>query len=163
GRFMTTAEKNISLQDWSALYEAALAFKEVGCWEWMYDSDLFGVQNPDTGEVGYCCVLGNLGEVFALNVYLGAEGLDSYWALQDESPDLDPEDLEDIAGMDVMDVLADREMDSPDSPFAAMSILNSQKCLVASFEDRSDLEKEDLNLIRKLGLKFRGKQAWPMF
>ena len=130
----------ISSQDWSALYAAAIAFKELKCWEWMYDSDLFGVQNPETGEIGYCCVMGNLGEVFALNVYQGAEGLDSYWLLHEQS------------------TLADEG-----APMSPAELLSSQKCLAVSYEDRSDLHKKDLQLIRSLNLQFRGKKAWPMF
>jgi len=130
----------ISSQDWSALYAAAVAFKEVGCWEWMYDSDLFGVQNPETGEIGYCCVMGNLGEVFALNVYQGSEGLESYWLLHEQA------------------TLAEEGV-----PVSPAELLSSQKCLSASFEDRSDLHKKDLRLIRDLGLQFRGKHACPMF
>lgn len=61
--------------EWYALYEAAAKFKKLGCWEWMDDDDLFGVQNPETGEFGYCCIMGKLGENFALAVYLGSEGL----------------------------------------------------------------------------------------
>jgi hypothetical protein len=159
---MSTAQKNISLQDWSALYDAALAFKDLRCWEWMYDSDLFGVQDPDTGEVGYCCVLGNLGEVFALNVYLGAEGLDSYWALHELAPDLDFDEEEDEEDAELDDPDAS-DLTPLDSPLAAVGIMNRQRCLMASFEERSDLDKEDLSVIRKLGLKFRGKQAWPLF
>lgn len=51
---------------WSDLYQASKEFKEVGSWNWMLDSDIFGVQNPSTGEIGYCCILGNPSEVFAL-------------------------------------------------------------------------------------------------
>ncbi|MBM4258679.1 MAG: hypothetical protein FJ147_22610 [Deltaproteobacteria bacterium] len=130
----------ISSQDWSALYAAAIAFKDLGCWEWMYDSDLFGVQNPETGEIGYCCIMGNLGEVFALHVYQGSEGLESYWLLHEQA-----------------------ELEYEGVPLSPAELLGSQKCLAASFEDRADLEKKDLQLIRSLKLQFRGKNAWPMF
>ena len=35
--------------------------------------------------------------------------------------------------------------------------------LQASFENREVLEGEDRGIIRQLGLKFRGRNAWPMF
>jgi hypothetical protein len=34
---------------------------------------------------------------------------------------------------------------------------------MASFENREELAKEDLKVIRELGIKFRGKKCWPMF
>lgn len=133
-------KQDISLRDWAALYEAAIEFKDLGCWEWMTDSDLFGVENPETRETGYCCVLGQLGEVFALNVYLGSEGLASYWHLHEASE------------------AAMGEGAAVDSG----ALLATQLCLMASFEDRSELHQNDLQIIRALGLKFRGEKQWPM-
>ncbi|MFQ5950296.1 MAG: hypothetical protein ACE5J1_06390, partial [Nitrospiria bacterium] len=133
-------QNGVSNQEWSALYEAAIAFKKLRCWEWMVDSDLFGVQNPENGEIGYCCVMGALGEVLALNVYPGTEGLRSYWYMHEQSR------------------LAEEGV-----PVADPFLLNSQKCLMTSFEDRKDLHKTDLNSIKKLGLKFHGRKAWPLF
>ncbi len=123
-----------SLQEWRALYRAALEFKGIKSWDWMFDSDVFGVQNPESGEIGYCCVMGRLGEVFGLAVYLGTDGLDGYLKIQ--------------AG----EILA-----------GDMEALTIQKCLLASFEDRKDLKKPDLEVIKELGLRFRGRKAWPLF
>ncbi len=122
-----------SIQEWKELYNAAIKFKELGCWNWMGDSDIFGVQNPVTGEIGYCCVMGRLGEHFALAVYLGTEGLEGYLKIK--------------SGV------------SPSSCDA----LHLQKCLMASFEDREFLTREDLQIIKTLGLKFRGRNSWPLF
>jgi hypothetical protein len=124
-----------SLQEWQVLYQAAVEFRDLAPWEWMYDSDLFGVQNPASGEIGYCCVMGNLGEHFALGVYLGSEGLAGYRKI--ESGELYPPD--------------------------ATALLHYQKCLMASFEDRAYLDRQDLGQIKMLGLKFRGRSAWPLF
>jgi hypothetical protein len=124
-----------SQQEWQSLYEAAVAFRDLAPWEWMYDSDIFGVQNSTSGEIGYCCVMGNLGEHFALGVYLGSEGLAGYRKI--ESGELHPPD--------------------------ATALLHYQKCLMASFEDREYLDKQDLGVIKTLGLKFRGRGVWPLF
>ncbi|HAH05282.1 MAG TPA: hypothetical protein DCM05_01975 [Elusimicrobia bacterium] len=43
---------------------------------------VFGVQTPGTGQMGYACILGALGEMPALCVYRGAEGFDAYRRIQ---------------------------------------------------------------------------------
>jgi hypothetical protein len=123
-----------SLEEWKALYEAAREFMEIRPWTWMLDSDLFGVQNPQNGELGYCCIMGELEEVFALAVYLGSDGVEGYMRMQSGEIDMFDPDL-----------------------------LHLQNCLMASFEDRDSLDKEDLQTIKRIGLKFRGRNAWPQF
>lgn len=123
-----------SVQEWKNLYDVAIKFKEIECWKWMLDSDVFGVQNPVNGEIGYCCVMGRLGEVFALAVYLGTDGLEGYLKIQ--SGEIPPGDID---------------------------ALHLQRCLMASFEDRKFLQKPDLQVIKELGLKFRGRNSWPLF
>jgi len=126
--------KSPSIQEWRELYEAAIEFKKIECWNWMWDSDIFGVQNPVNGEIGYCCVMGRAREHFALTVYLGTEGLEGY--LKTQSGKINP---------------------------YSMDALYVQKCLIVSFEDRESLQKEDFQVIKRLGLKFRGPNSWPLF
>jgi len=122
-----------SIQEWRDLYDAAIEFKKIKPWDWMWDTDIFGVQNPLTGEIGYCCVMGGAGEHFALAVYQGSEGLNGYLTLQSgKKPSL-------------------------------QDILSLQKLLMASFEDRKLLQKEDIQLIKKIDLKFSGPNSWPLF
>ena len=131
---LTVHSADPTLDEWRELYVAADEFRRLEPWTWMSDADLFGVQDPGSREVGYCCVLGALEEVFALCVYRGPEGLAGYGKMQAWETGRDFEDL----------------------PF-------TQKCLMASFEDRERLHKEDRDIIKKLGLKFRGRDSWPLF
>lgn len=121
------------LKEWRLLFDRAIGFKEIECWRWMGDDYIFGVQSPETGEIGYCCVIGALGEVFGLIVYKGTRGLNSYLKIQS------------LKGSDPFDVFF------------------YQEGLGVTFEDRSELRKEDLQIIKSLGLKFRGRKAWPLF
>lgn len=127
-------ESQPSISDWRKLYSAAAEFKEIACWDWMLDTDMFGVQDPVSGEIGYCCVMGYLGEHFALGLYLGTEGLETYLKIRN------------------------REITEND-----FSIHTVQKCLMASFEDREFVTNEDREIMKKLNLKFRGRNQWPLF
>jgi hypothetical protein len=121
-----------SFQEWENLYRTAIDFWRIQPWQWINDTDLFGVKNPEDGEIGYCCVVGALGEFLGLVVYLGTEGLESYLKIQgSESPEEDD--------------------------------LSTGKCLTASLEDRKTLQKPDLEVIKRLGLRFRGTKSWPLF
>lgn len=127
---MTTS----ALTHWEKLYDAAVQFKKTSCWEWMDDRDIFGVQDPLSGEIGYCVVLGSMGEVFALAVYRGTEGLQGITRINMGMVELELEES-----------------------------MQVQNCLIASFEDREDLQEKDREIIKKLGLKFRGRKEWPLF
>lgn len=121
-----------SLDEWRQLYDAAMAFQKVGPWEWMTETELFGVQNPETGQVGYASIMGMQGEHFALALYLGQEGLQGFIELEQEEGG-PPELLFEVPQLQV------------------------------SFEDRDLLREEDRAVIKALGLKFRGRNAWPLF
>lgn len=121
-----------TFDEWNRLYRAAMVFKDLAPWEWMEETDVFGVQNPETENLGFVSIMGLPGEHLSLALYLGAEGLQGFWDWEEaETP---PEDL-------------------------FLVPLHMQ----ASFEDRNELTKKDRNVIRRLGLKFRGTQAWPLF
>ena len=127
-------ESSPSLQEWKDLFTAAMEFQETRCWGWMDDSDVFGIQNPENGEIGYCCVLGGLGHFFGLVVYLGTEGLNTHQGIQ--SGEIPAEDFEATC---------------------------LQRCLVASFEARKFIEEPDREILRKLNLTFTGPNGWPKF
>ncbi len=127
-------ENNVTLGQWRELYKAVIELKKLRPWEWMWDSEIFGVQDPESGEIGYCCVMGRAGEHYALAVYDGTEGLNGYWKVRSGE-------------------VGSRSADA----------MYCQKCLMVSFEDRDYLEQKDRKIIKRLELKFRGDNAWPMF
>lgn len=123
-----------STSEWKALFESAIAFRDIACWNWMYDSDIFGVQNPKTDEIGYCCILGANAEMFGMAVYLGTDGLAGY-----------------------------KQVASGKYKKNTINAVFIQKCLMVSFENKSDLEKVDKDLIKSLGLNIKGQHSYPMF
>jgi hypothetical protein len=126
-------ESGPGLNEWRRLYQAAIRVKEIAPWEWMTEQDVFGVQDPETDETGFVSVMGTLGEHLAVAVYLGTEGLYSFWGFYQVAASAPPE--------------------------ALLGIPHLQ----ASFEDRGGLTDKDRQVIKDLGLEFRGRQAWPLF
>lgn len=123
-----------SIKNWKKLYKTMIALKDMAPWEWLEEYDLFAVQNPETGEVGFVSVMGSIGEHYAIAVYLGERGLYAFWDLQHSKP----------------------------NRFSYQKFLEMPQ-LQASFEDRNLLTTEDRKLIKKTGVAFRGNQSWPMF
>lgn len=114
------------------LYDLAIQVKNLAPWQWMEETDVFGVANPETDELGFVSIMGSVGEYEAVAVYMGAEGLH-----------------------DFIDFQADES--------ATPQRLIEMHHLQVEFSDRKYLEKEDRDLIKQLGLKFKGPGAWPMF
>ncbi len=98
------------------------------------------MENPETKEIAYCSFMVALGEVFALNVYLGPEGLQSFFHFQDLAGD-------------------DPHADSQDITDAYFML----KFLSVSFENRDQLDKKDLATVKDLIFNIRGKKQWPQF
>lgn len=126
-------KKTPTLEECNELYQAAIHIKEIAPWKWMEERDIFGIQNPETRDLGFISIMGMLGKHYAISVYLGSEGLYGFWDLEEAGISASPEMLLEIPQ------------------------------LQASFEDRNNLQQNDLKIIKKLGFKFRGRNEWPMF
>lgn len=122
------------ITQWRALYRLAEALQALAPWTWMMEEQHFAVRHPQSGELGIVSIMGSLGEHLSVAIYLGAAGLHGYHLLANAK--------------------------SKDDSFEAFM---TQRALQISFEDRAQLEPEDLRLIKDLGLKYRGAQAWPLF
>ncbi|MFZ0548151.1 MAG: hypothetical protein WAM60_22080 [Candidatus Promineifilaceae bacterium] len=125
--------KAVDLNTWQRLYELAEEIKAVAPWEWVSESEFFGVQDPVTGELGFISIMGMSGEHFAIATYLGAEGLYGYWYMADPSTDANPEEILEVPQLQL------------------------------SFEDRIMLTDKDRSYIKDTGFKFRGRNSWPKF
>jgi hypothetical protein len=131
---MNLPERTPTLPQWKALLGQALRFKRLACWTWTTEEDIFGVLDPATGETGYCCVMGSLGVVFGLIVYMGTEGLDGY-----------------------------KKLRSKKRPPGGIEGLLLHDGLSLIFEDGKYVQKEERAVIGQLGLNLEGKHAYPVF
>jgi hypothetical protein len=61
-------------QEAQELLELAIRVKQLAPWQWMEETDLVGIESPETGEIGFISVMGSVGEYEAVALYLDAEG-----------------------------------------------------------------------------------------
>ncbi len=124
----------VALGTWEELYRQSVEFRNVKPWRYVQEQDIFAVEDPVTGQPGFCHITGSGGMHRALSIYRGTAGLHF-----------------------IMNLLRNQEKIEPES-----ILLNCDK-LEASFEDRGTLDEKDLDIIKKLNLQFRGRLNWPMF
>lgn len=124
------------------MFQLAFQFRGTKLWQLLYDDEVFAVQLSD-GEIGYCCVMGRLGDHLALALYVGSEGYTSYRFM--------------------LDAGSPEELDGP----AISEIMSSQSCLQCSFENKDMLSEEELEEIhqyaRTHNKPLRGRNAFPQF
>ncbi|GGA05796.1 hypothetical protein GCM10008018_59660 [Paenibacillus marchantiophytorum] len=123
-------------EEWQQLFEVTNQFKKQAPWNWMEDDDYFLITDPESSELGCCVVFGAGKFSYGLNVYTGPNGRLF---------------LQELSG--VTDYLSDDRLE----------LARSMCAVTVSFENRDRMHKDDLQIIRDLGYKFRGAHAWPQF
>ena len=103
------------------LFELAFIYKKTKLWKMLWDSEIFAVSLPD-GEIGYCSIMGAIGEHCALGLYVGEKGLNSFRIV--------------LSGPGMVSELNYHEF------------LLSQDCLQCAFENRDGLTEEEVEAAR---------------
>ncbi|WP_191013505.1 DUF7309 domain-containing protein [Treponema zioleckii] len=122
------------------LYELAVHFYEVKLWKKLCDSQVFAVQ-LSSGENAFCTVLGRNGAQFAIAIYLGDKGWQSF--------------------------LRFSSLENMDTSANAQEKLFSNECLMLSFESENFLSDEELleikEFCKKRKILFLGENDYPKF
>lgn len=126
-------DERANAEDCRELFQLMKMIRDLAPWDWMEETDLFGLKHPDTDDIAFISVMGSAGEYLSIAAYLGVRGLFTFYEMQKQGPYIN------------------REL-----------VLNTPQ-IHASFENRSDLTDYDYQLIKSLGLKFRGRYQWPQF
>jgi len=71
-------EEGPSLETAKRLCDIVTEFSLLQPWKILADRDLILVEDPQSGDVCYCSVMGALGEVYSLHVYIGPESYRFY-------------------------------------------------------------------------------------
>lgn len=126
--------KEATKEEWKKLYSLAESYKSLKPWMQFYGTDLFCIKFS-AEESGYFTIMGKLGESIGLSLYQGMEGYNDFMGLMNAESLSVPTDY----------------------------IMIEQNCISMYCGDREDLTKQQHEVIKELGLKFRGKGNWIYF
>lgn len=118
---------------WKALYEITNKIKLLKPWNNFYDMDIITIKLPNREEPVFCSIMGALGECFGIGVYQGYSELSNLFKIAE---------MKDI-------------------PYSIL--MSYQNCLICNFDNRNELAEEDIQVLRDLGLRFRGDNNWIFF
>lgn len=124
-----------SIEEWGSLYEHATKLKELEPWNDFWDVDLISIQLPEDEEPIFVSVLGRAGSCYGISCYQGLSGLNDFIMMSQQ------ENL----GLSIEDV---------------MFIQNNLTCY---WGNRDELSKEQYEIIKELGYKYRGNGNWLYF
>lgn len=126
-------KKPNNTKNWNLFYQLAEQLFVLEPWEWMFDVDLFGVQDLESGQIGYCGFLGAGNGVKGFALFRGSSGLFSFERLIEQNPE-------------TLQFLESYQLDG----------------LMLTFQEVELLGKEELDFLRKTGYEFSGKPIVPI-
>jgi hypothetical protein len=123
----------MNIEVYKELYEVINEWIELKPWEYLYSEDFVAVE--DDNETYYCCIMGRMGDCIGVSIYTGDEGYADLISVAEGSED----------------------------PATTEFIMFSQSCLTFYLGDREEVPAQQRQIIKKLGLKYRGRGKWPFF
>jgi hypothetical protein len=128
-------KEKATLEEWKELYEVTVKIKELNPWKYFWDVDIITLILPENEEPVYCSVMGRGGEFYGIGFYFGFDALDNFYKII-ETTDMPPEQIQRF---------------------------QEDNVIICYFGDREELFKEELQIVKALGLKFRGRNNWIYF
>ncbi len=126
--------KIATLDQWKELYDIAIEIKTLEPWKYLWDSDFITIVLPDKMFIT-CSIMGRGGECFATAAFFGPIALKNLTILTS----------------------------NPDVPQEQTIRYQNDNVMLCYFGDRDELTKEEWNVTKALGYKFRGKNNWIYF
>ena len=124
-----------NLDQWKELYEITLKIKELEPWKYLWDMDIISILLPGRKEPCFFSIMGRGGDCYGINTYVDYDGLNDFYDIADSSKNGMPVDY----------------------------VMLKQNALCCYLGDREDVQDKQKNVIKDLGLKFRGKNQWIYF
>lgn len=155
-------------EDEARLLKAAARLWEMKPWETWFESEIFAVQNPEDGRLGFVSVLGAGGEQFGVLVYDGPDALVQMLDLQERLGSSIPSELPDwiddpATSPQLLTTLSDllAASSGPPDEVDPMELLQIPQ-LQLMYETRRDLEPLDKGWLKRHNYKASGC-GYPTF
>ena len=123
-----------NLNIWKELYDVINQWKITKPWQQFWSDNWIQINLPD-GNTYYCSIMGKIGDCIGLSVYQNNDGL-----------------------CDLESLLIE-QIDSSVTKY----LMYDQNCLVFYLWNRVEVPKQQKEIIKALGLKYRGNGNWPYF
>ncbi len=126
--------KEPTLEQWRELYKLGLKIRDMEPWNDFQDLDIIAMEIPEKKEPYFCSILGAGGQCFGINTFVGYEGLRNFLTIADS---------ENYMPLDY--------------------IMVEQSNLACFFGDKDIVPEHQIEVMKELGIKFRGKNKWIYF
>jgi hypothetical protein len=124
---------NKELQILNKLYPLALELQDLAPWQWMFETELFGVQLPDSDTPYFVSIMGSAGQFNAVSIYEGVHAAEQILWIQGYQEEVMPDDILLIPH------------------------------LMVSFDNRQLLQPDESQRIKDLDYAMNERKQWPVF
>lgn len=121
------------LEEWRALYDIAIKLKELEPWEILWDMDLITIIESNKKEPCVCSIIGKGGECYGIAAYDGVDSIKGFFEM------------------------------AYSSEIPSHQLIRYQNNIMCNYGNRDELTTKERDIIKKLDLKFRGKNNWIYF
>ena len=95
------AAGDVPLDAWRELYRLAGKMRRLAPWDWMWETEVFGVRDTGSDEVVFGSVMGQMGDYHAMALYPGEKELSAFLRLEQDPREDAAESLFDICQIHV--------------------------------------------------------------
>lgn len=81
------------MKEWKKIFDLAHEFYQLKPWNWMEETDIFGIKITGDDDIYFASVMGAEEEHPSIALYQGWNALANFWELQDCDPELAPDIL----------------------------------------------------------------------
>lgn len=122
-----------TLEEWKELYDIAIKLKDLKPWEQLLSMDFITIKESEGSEPIMCSIMGAVGECYGIGAYRGEDAIRDFFLMVDNSR------------------------------MPKYQLMRYHNNIMCNYGSREELTTQERNIIKELGLKFRGKNNWIYF